>query len=63
MRANLFSSVSNSILTLVTVYLVYLLITNLVTWGMQATWEPVWVNRKLLAVGSYPTEQLGQPAT
>ena len=61
LRANLFSSISNSLLTLVTGYLLYLLIVNLVTWGVQATWEPVWVNRKLLAVGSYPGEQLAQP--
>lgn len=61
LRANLFSNVGNTILTVITVYVVYLVIRNIVTWGLQATWEPVWVNRKLLAVGGYPAERLGQP--
>ncbi len=61
LRANLFSSVGNSILTLVTAYVAYLVVTNIVTWGLAATWEPVWANRKLLAVGGYPAERLGQP--
>ena len=61
LRANLFSSVGNSILTLVTAYVAYLVVTNIITWGLAATWEPVWANRKLLAVGGYPAERLGQP--
>jgi general L-amino acid transport system permease protein len=29
---------------------------------LNAYWEPIWVNRKLFAVGPYPVDQLWQPA-
>jgi general L-amino acid transport system permease protein len=61
LRANLFSSLGNTLLTLLTVVATYYLVTGVVRWGWQATWEPVWANRKLLAVGGYPAERLGQP--
>lgn len=61
LRTNLFSSVGNAILTIVTAVVAYLVITNIIQWGFTATWEPVWANRKLLAVGGYPSERLGQP--
>lgn len=62
LRANLFSGVGNSILTVVTLALLYLVVTGLARWVLSAYWEPVWVNRKLFAVGPYPTDQLRQPA-
>jgi general L-amino acid transport system permease protein len=58
---NLFSSIPNTILTLVTVVLLYLAITGLIRWILNAFWEPVWINRKLFAVGPYPNEALAQP--
>jgi general L-amino acid transport system permease protein len=61
LRTNLFSSVGNSLLTMVTALAVYYLVTSLVRWGMQAAWEPVWANRKLLAVGTYPVGRVMQP--
>jgi general L-amino acid transport system permease protein len=62
LRAHLFSSVGNSILTVVTLALLYLISSGLVRWVLDAYWEPVWVNRKLFAVGPYPSDQLRQPA-
>jgi len=62
LRANLFSSVLNSILTVLTLILLYFVVTGLVRWVLNAFWEPVWVNRKLFAVGLYPAGQLWQPA-
>jgi general L-amino acid transport system permease protein len=61
LRANLFSNIGNSLLTVVTALAVYYLVTSLGRWGMQAAWEPVWANRKLLAVGTYPAEWVMQP--
>ena len=61
LRQNLFSSVGNSILTLITLALLYFGITNLVRWILNAFWLPIWENRKLFASGPYPAEQLLQP--
>ncbi|MDQ3250530.1 MAG: hypothetical protein M3Q45_15150 [Chloroflexota bacterium] len=61
LRANLFSGVGNTILTLITAAALYFLVPSLVRWVLGATWEPVWANRKLLAVGGYPSERLMQP--
>ena len=60
---NLFSSIGNSILTIVTVVLLYWAISGTVRWVMNAFWEPLWVNRKLFAIGPYPSEALAQPFT
>lgn len=62
LRANLFSSVGNTILTLVTVVALYFIVTGLVRWVSGAFWQPVWENRKLFAVGLYPIAQMWQPA-
>jgi general L-amino acid transport system permease protein len=63
LRHNLFSSVGNSILTIVTLILLYFGLTELIRWLFNAYWEPIWVNRKLFATGSYPPEALGQSIT
>lgn len=63
LRANLFSSVFNSILTILSLIVLYTIVTGLVEWiFFDAFWRPVWVNRKLLAVGTYPMSQIWQPA-
>lgn len=63
LRANLFSSVFNSILTLLSLVALYYLLAGFIEWiFFEAFWEPIWVNRKLLAVGTYPPTQLWQPA-
>lgn len=61
LHANLFSSIGNSILTLVTLLAIYFGGTGLIRWLMNAYWLPVWQNRKLFAVGPYPSAQLIQP--
>jgi general L-amino acid transport system permease protein len=58
---NLFSSIGNSILTIITLIVLYLAISGLVRWIINAFWEPVWLNRKLFAVGPYPQDMLAQP--
>lgn len=63
LRANLFSSIWNSLLTILSLIVLYYIIVGLGKWiFLEAFWEPVWVNRKLLATGTYPSEQLWQPA-
>lgn len=58
---NLFSSFGNSLLTIVTLILLYFGITGLIRWILNAFWSPIWVNRKLFAVGPYPNSELIQP--
>jgi general L-amino acid transport system permease protein len=62
LHANLFSSLLNSILTLLTLAFAVFVVVGFVRWVLNAYWEPVWVNRKLFAVGPYPADQLWQPA-
>lgn len=63
LRANLFSSVGNTLLTLITVALLILFVARLVDWlANDAFWAPVWVNRRLFAVGRYPADRLRQVA-
>lgn len=62
LRTNLFSGIGNSLLTIATLVVLYFIVTNLSRWLVNAYWEPIWVNRKLFAVGQYPLEQLWQPA-
>ena len=62
LHANLFSSVFNGILTIVTLIFTILVVTGFVRWVIDAYWAPVWQNRKLFAVGPYPADQLWQPA-
>src|SRR5690554_2453235 len=63
MRANLFSSVFNTVLTILSLILLYAILTSVFRWAFfDAFWRSVWLNRKLLAVGTYPPQQLWQPA-
>jgi general L-amino acid transport system permease protein len=57
----LFSSPGNTLLTIVTAVLLYFGIIGLIRWILNAFWTPIWVNRKLFAVGPYPTSELIQP--
>ena len=62
LRAHLFSTPANSVLTLTTLWFLYWIGGGLARWLAGAFWEPVWANRKLFATGIYPSEQLWQPA-
>ena len=62
LHANLFSSVFNGILTIITLLFTIFIVTSFVSWVINAYWAPVWQNRKLFAVGPYPVDQLWQPA-
>lgn len=62
LRANLFSGIGNTILTIVTLVLLYYIVTGVVGWAINAFWQPVWDNRKLFAVGPYPVAQIWRPA-
>ena len=44
MRANLFSSVTNSILTLLSVYFVYTILAGIIPWLMSPTWNATSLN-------------------
>lgn len=63
LRANLFSGIGNSILTVLTLALILWTLNGLLRWMVTAYWAPIWANRKLFAVGPYPTDQLWQPAS
>lgn len=62
LHANLFSSVLNSIVTLLTILFLYFVLSGLFRWVLTAYWEPIWANRRLFAVGTYPIAQIWQPA-
>jgi len=62
LRTNLFSGIGNTLLTLLTLVVLYVVITGLAQWALNAFWEPIWANRKLFAVGPYPVAQMWQPA-
>lgn len=58
-RANLFSSTFNTILTIVTLVLVSLFLWESITWAIaDAQWSVVINNIQLLNVGQYPQEEL-----
>lgn len=62
LRDNLFQNIWNTLLTIVVGVLLYLALTSLIRWVFtEALWLPVWVNRKLFAVGRYPWERIAQP--
>jgi general L-amino acid transport system permease protein len=61
LHKNLFDGVGNTLLTLVTLVLLYLAVTGLTRWVLNAYWLPIWENRKLFAVGPFPSSQLIQP--
>ncbi|MFN3982714.1 MAG: hypothetical protein ACK4SA_20235, partial [Caldilinea sp.] len=58
LRANLFSSIGNTILTLATFVALYFVVNGLVQWALNAFWQPIWDNRKLFAVGPFPVAQM-----
>ncbi len=63
LRANLFSSIGNTILTLVSAALLYFIISGVVQWiFLDALWRPIWLNRRLFATGTYPPDHLWQPS-
>ena len=51
LHTNLFSSVLNGILTVLTLAFAVFVVNGFVRWVLAAYWEPVWANRKLFAVG------------
>jgi len=58
-RKNLFNSWLNSLLTIISLVLIYLVISGLVRWILtQADWEPVLKFPFLYLVGQYPRDQL-----
>ncbi len=62
LRSNLFSSIGNTLLTILALCLIGYVGTSVVRWVFgEAYWAPIWLNRKLLAVGLYPQERLLQP--
>jgi general L-amino acid transport system permease protein len=62
LRRNLFSSLANSLLTVVVGFVVVNALTGLVRWAVtEAAWSQVWVNMRLLAVFRYPTDLLWRP--
>jgi len=64
LRQNLFSSVGNSILTVVVGVIVIFAVFNFLTFiFVDGSWEQVWRNMKLFGVYRYPTELLWRPLT
>lgn len=64
LRRNLFSSIWNSVLSIVVGALVIWAAVSLLSWIVTgANWQPVWNNLKLLAVYRYPTALLWRPLT
>ena len=58
-RANLFSTRFNALLTVVTIALLYLLLRPALTWlFFDAEWAAVTSNLKLFAVGQYPLDEM-----
>lgn len=59
LKKNLFSSWLNSLLTIVSLAVVFFVLRGLLTWVFTvADWTPVQESLKLFAVGTFPTEQL-----
>ncbi len=62
LRRNLFSSVANALLTLLTGAVLVSALAGLVRWALfDAAWGQVWSNMRLLAVFRYPTDLLWRP--
>jgi len=62
LRKNLFSTWHNSLLTIVSVVLLYFVLKGVFTWVFfKANWDPIVSNPKLLATGQYPMEELWRP--
>lgn len=58
MRTNLFNTWFNSILTLVSLVVIYFVVSGLARWVLSADWRPVLQNPVLFLVGQYPRDQL-----
>jgi len=59
MHKNLFSSWYNTLLTIITLALIYAILKPVFYWLLtQANWEVIQVNIRLLMVGQYPQEQI-----
>lgn len=59
LHKNLFSTWYNTLLTFVSLILIYLAMQSFLTWAFtQARWESISTNLKLFMVGRYPNEQL-----
>jgi general L-amino acid transport system permease protein len=60
-RKNLFGSWSDALLTIIASFIIYWAVKGLLTWIFTvAEWEVVSVNLRLLLIGQYPIEQVGQ---
>jgi general L-amino acid transport system permease protein len=62
-RENLFSSIPNAILTLITAYLAFLLLRVVIGFLAQADWTVVTTNLTLFAIGQYPREEAWRTVT
>jgi general L-amino acid transport system permease protein len=59
LRKNLFNGWLNSVITIVLLWLIGVVVYNVVRWAVvDAYWEPVIVNLRLLMAGLYPPDQL-----
>ena len=59
LKRNLFGSISDSILTIIAIWLTYAMLKPTLTWGFgEANWTVVADNLKLFMVGRYPAEEL-----
>jgi general L-amino acid transport system permease protein len=59
LRKNLFSNWYNALLTIVAIWILYVLITPAIEWSLtEARWEVIEANLTLFMIGQYPREQL-----
>lgn len=59
LRRNLFNSWANSLLTIVSAWLIYILVSGLLRWALTtARWGVVTANLRLFMVGRYPIDQV-----
>ncbi len=64
LRKNLFSSWLNSLLTILSVAVIYFVVKGLLTWVLfVADWTPVTYSLKLFAVGLYPVKEIWRVGT
>lgn len=59
LRKNLFSTWYNTLLTFLSLWLIYVVLSNLLTWVFtEANWQVIVVNLRLFMVGTYPAAQI-----
>jgi general L-amino acid transport system permease protein len=58
LRDNLFSSVANTILTVATLLVLFVLAQGFITWALQAKWAVIPANFRVLMLGIYPAEEV-----